>query len=337
MDYRDYNYSVDLIKGICVLEIILTHSNIGQSTKKLFLFPFWVEMAVPMFMIISGYLYARSYNKKINTLEDLFCLPNYLDKVIRYSIPYALFVTFEILYQCVHGQMEGSICEIVFFVLRGGYGKGSYYFPIMIQFIFIAPVIYCIIRKWSLQGVVLCAGLNVIYEILKTAYMMNEECYRLLVFRYIFVIGWGCYLACDATKASKIPIGWGYVCGGGGLAFIYLVNYKSYVPKIFTYWTGTSFLASLSIMIISYYLISVWRFRCVLIEYIGKASYHIFFVQMLWFAYGCKYISNFEENSLICVFLNILVCCTFGVVFYALEQPINHKIIAYVNRKISIR
>ncbi len=56
-------HSIDFLKGICILFVIITHSNFTDYQRLIFGFPFWIKMAVPIFMIMSGYTMYTSYEK----------------------------------------------------------------------------------------------------------------------------------------------------------------------------------------------------------------------------------------------------------------------------------
>ena len=74
-------YCIDILKGICSIFVIITHYNWQETERLKFLFPFWIDMAVPVFMIISGYLYAKSYKKKeISNIGSAYLLENILNK-----------------------------------------------------------------------------------------------------------------------------------------------------------------------------------------------------------------------------------------------------------------
>ena len=49
----DRQRSVDFLKGICILLVIFTHCTWTEAERLKYLFPFWVDMAVPVFMILS--------------------------------------------------------------------------------------------------------------------------------------------------------------------------------------------------------------------------------------------------------------------------------------------
>lgn len=59
---------VDVLKGICVIFAIITHYEWSDNQRLLGLFPYTIDMAVPIFMIISGYIMSNSYIKKHYTI-----------------------------------------------------------------------------------------------------------------------------------------------------------------------------------------------------------------------------------------------------------------------------
>ena len=62
MKQRDH--FLDIAKGAAVILVIITHFSWTEEERLPYLFPFWVSMAVPVFMIISGYVGTASYEKK---------------------------------------------------------------------------------------------------------------------------------------------------------------------------------------------------------------------------------------------------------------------------------
>ena len=164
---------------------------------------------------------------------------------------------------------------------------------------------------------------------------MNATCYRLLAFRYILVIAAGCFIALN--KEKKINIRLAISSCITGIVFIIFVCYLGYVPKIIIYWTRTSFIACLYIIPIVMVCINQFssvRFR--LLEILGKASYNIFFAQMLWFTVAAKYVSS-ENNRFIHLLVSLIVSLGSGVVFYFIETPITSRINNIVNQLLSKR
>ncbi len=328
------NRFIDVLKGICVIFIIITHFSWSSQERLALFFPYWIDMAVPIFMIVSGYVYTLSYKKnQIEKVEDAFLLKNIINKIIRYTIPFAMAFMIEEIVFVIKGIVPlsvGSIASLIVTFIDGNLGPGGYYYPLMMQFIFVFPIIHMFVKKYEYGGVVICGVINMIYEVLQRAYMMNEECYRLLLFRYTLLIATGVYLAYGydtrCARGKKLA---SFVIGS---LFIFAYNYMEYKPYVIRYWTGTSFIAALYIIPIICILVK----SCEIVhffplEVIGKASYNIFLTQMVWYGIyystGAPSISAIIENSFFQIIFNVSFCLLIGVVFYIIEQPITKWII----------
>ncbi|MBE6005389.1 MAG: acyltransferase [Lachnospiraceae bacterium] len=182
---NERNTTIDFLKSLAIIMVLITHYNWSDEQRKLIIFPYIIEMAVPIFMIISGYVGTLSFKKHdINTLNDAYKLSIIFKKMIRYTIPYLMLVILEIIDPHVEINVQSKLDYVKWF-LNGTVGQGSYYFPILIQLIFTFPIIYFIVEKSAKRGVILCFTINCVYELLRWSYEMNDECYRLLLFRYI--------------------------------------------------------------------------------------------------------------------------------------------------------
>ena len=121
---EERNHFIDALKGICILFVIITHFSWSDEERLKFLFPFWIDMAVPIFMIISGYVYAISYKKhNIANISAAYSLKNIDNKLIRYTIPFAgIFIAEQILSEALKpGSLDFSGLGLLF--LRGGTEK----------------------------------------------------------------------------------------------------------------------------------------------------------------------------------------------------------------------
>ena len=287
-------------------------------------------MAVPVFMLISGYQYALSYKRNgIQKIEQAYLLKNVVGKMIRYTIPFIVAFAIEmfglVFSDKLSFPLDGALNPWQLF-LQGGLGPGSYYYPLMMQFIFIFPAIYFVVKKYQAKGVVIWGCINALFELLQWAYCMNEETYRLLLFRYLLLIAVGGYIANDYFKIKrKISIAMTII----GAGFIFGYCYLQYKPKVIIYWTQTCFVACFYIIPLLMFMITTLQnigFKP--LEILGKASYHIFLTQMVWyyFAYG-RIVS---WNIYIAMAINLMICIGVGVIFYLIETPLNKLI----NRKL---
>lgn len=326
------NNFINVLKGIGAILVITTHFSWTDAERTMFLFPFFIEMAVPLFMIISGYVYGLSYRRNnITSLRAAYAPFTIVKRIVQYTFPFILVYSLELVYMLVIGQITITSENWLHWVsvfFQGGIGPGSYYFPIMIQFIFVYPILYFIIKKANGKGLLICFFINAAYEILQRACGMDAELYRLLLFRYIFVISAGCYLA---SEGAKIQLKTGILLCLAGIAYIVAITYCGYTPRILIHWKGTSFVACLYLIPIFYLLITKIR-NCTFkpLEIVGKASYNIFLTQMVWYALGSWYVEKFIDNRFVLLGIHILVCVGVGLVFYFVETPITK----WINKKL---
>ena len=85
------NTSIDILKAFCIVCILITHFDWSIDERRRLLFPFWINMAVPIFMYISGYVNAQSYlNKGIYSLSEMYSVKNLYNKAIRFVVPFTM-------------------------------------------------------------------------------------------------------------------------------------------------------------------------------------------------------------------------------------------------------
>lgn len=320
------NNFLDVLKGVCILLVILTHFDWVEAERLKYFFPYWMNPAVPIFMIVSGYVHTESFKRKeISTWKQAYALKGIVDKAIRYTVPLFLIFVLEVPLKMFVFEQKLSIGTIFHQLFMGGWGPGSYYYCYMMQFIFLFPVIYFAIRKWDFAGLVLCGFANVFYEVIKVPMGMSADTFRIIVLRYIFAIALGCYFSMGKFQIKK----WmGMVSFVFGAVFIYAVCYGGYKPTYFYRWSRTSMLAVFYIAPIAYLLIKKCSWECKPLALLGKASYNIFFVQMVFFHLANR-IFDGVEGSLIPMVLTYACCIMGGLLFYKIETPITKKVLAW--------
>lgn len=327
------NRMVDILKGICIMCVIITHFNWQDNDRIIPVFPFLINMAVPVFMIISGYVYAISYEKRdISSISQAYQIDYVIDKLLHYTIPFIIIYVLELI-TFYRMDVIYSKGEIIWNFFTGGFGYGSYYYPIMIQFIFVFPVIFFLIKRLDFFGLILSGFLNALYELMQRLYQVSSALYRLLLFRYLLLIAFGCYLY---LKKGKIKKSIGIISALIGIFFLWIYTYCHYTPHIVIYWTGTSFLAALYIMPVVGLLLCSTKLssiKCPPIELLGKASYHIFLSQMFFYQFVMYQLqvrlANVSTISLL--FICIAVCISSGILFYEIETRITKWIMKGVH------
>lgn len=323
------NHTLDFLKGICIILVIITHYSWNVTQRVQFLFPFWVSIAVPIFMLITGYVYSLSYNKSSsNSLRVIYTPKNIIVKILRYTIPFApVFIAEVVLYIIFKGERY-TIIRFVKDFFKGGYGPGSYYHPVMIQVVFIMPLIWYVINRYKEKGLIIMFIVNLIFEIVKNMIGLSDGLYRLLALRYLFALSLGCY----SYYSPKINIKYSIISTLIGLSYLIVFNYTGLQPIIMTKWTNTSMIAVMYIYPLTKWLISKNLLKNSFIELLGKASFNIFLAQMAYFSVGDGIIYRTISSPFLQIVANIVICCSAGLVFYFIETPITKKIVKSIKK-----
>ena len=120
-----------------------------------------------------------------------------------------------------------------------------------------------------------------------------------------------------------------YICSFFlGLTWIILVKYGFYTPRIINIpWAGTSVFSAMYIIPIFVLIYRIGKgWKAGFLELLGKASFHIFLAQMLYYAMAKDYVYSVmfshTNNPYIITLINIIICCLLGVCFYFVEKPL---------------
>ena len=319
---KNRNRTVDFVKGAAILFIVFTHYDWTVGQRRIFVFPYLINMAVPILMIITGYVYSLSLQKKnVAHLEDAYQGSVLLRRSVRYCLPLIVLAVWEI---CdPHFHLSGGFLDYVRWFINGTAGKGNYYFPVMLQMVFLFPIIYFILEKKKRTGLFICLIFNLTYEVLAWSYGMNTDCYRLLAFRYVFVVAAGIY----AFKKFKMNLLWSILITAAGAVFISALVYTDYQPKIINAdWAGTNCIASMLVIPLMIWLLKYGNLRFVPLEIIGKASYHIFLVQMAYYAGYYPILSDKLGKGPVLLLIGMAICLIIGIAFYLIDQPVQKAI-----------
>lgn len=120
------NSTVDVLKGVCIVFVLITHYRWSNVMRTRLLFPYWIDMSVPIFMFISGYVGSLSnIRHKIDGLTDSYTLNNIMRKGIRYTIPFLITFLVEETLFWLDPQTKYSLFEIVMHFLSGGGRTGE--------------------------------------------------------------------------------------------------------------------------------------------------------------------------------------------------------------------
>lgn len=210
----------------------------------------------------------------------------------------------------------------------------------MIQFIVIMPLIFLLIDKWGKIGLLCCFVCNFLFEaFVKIEPLFPASLYRLLIIRYIFLLGLGCYAAYIQKKGWSMKKSILCLMFSVGAFYILFTNHfrlpdGSYSWSIQRYWQGTGLLVGFYMFPFFYLMLKKWKDYIPpehgIIEFflsVGKASWHIFLVQTFYFSTlylkWKEFFANF--NMALELTVNMILCIGFGILFWCFENYVRNK------------
>ncbi len=193
-----HDFSLDFVKGICILLVVINHC-IDNTFSHNVLFWLWGYPAVPLFLLIQVY---HSYKKGFAGIQL-----NWSKICTRVFFPF-LFVQVLLFTYVVITQPTRTLNSIAMVVYYwGGRGPGSYYPWIYVQFAILLPLLRPLFRCLSEKTLLaLFLILSIGTEMLCHYFQISEWLYRLLFFRYIFLIYLGYQLVLRGVVLNILTV-----------------------------------------------------------------------------------------------------------------------------------
>lgn len=316
------NISIDFFKMLCAIFVIVTHLINDEISRSLYS-RYWIDLAVPIFLILTGYNYCKSCEKNnIDTFMKWFSWSNLKKKLIRILIPYLFAVLLFSIFQIMTGRLDSSWLDS-FIWFR--FGPGCYYIAILLQILVLFPTLYYLQKRFGIIISLLFIILQFVFEYYANLTWMAESIYQLIAFRYTIFLIAGMNLDYFMSKIKPYILFIVFIIGA---FYIHKVNYTSFSPVIFRLWIHSSMptifyclpLVVMGIKLDAYIKESLISKA---ITTIGKASYHIFLTQMIYFNIGISY--NLIRDVPLCIIIGVLFYYveTYGLQF--LKSPSNFK------------
>lgn len=185
---------------------------------------------------------------------------------------------------------------------NGGFGPGSYYVWIFLQFSFLLPLSLKFITKWSNYTVLLFIIISQLLEWLCIIIDIPESIYRLLCFRYIFLIYMG-YIWTFTKISQTLNVRQVFI-SIISLSILLILYYSS--DPLEPWFRDSNWRICHWVSYFYAALLLPWILRKIFnilpikirtyISIIGKSSYEIFLVQMLIFAVYPKHTISFGND-----------------------------------------
>lgn len=313
---KTYNFNVDIIKAFSIISVLIIHTFDLQTKSSMF-YAYHILQAVPLFLLVSASLYATgTLNKKID-LSMEYNRSVLFKKLKRILMPYIPIIIFQVIVLSIMRKKQ-SILSIVLSVLSGGWGPGGYYIPLMIQVIFLLPVLRIMVEKYNSKVLYLTFVFNMLYELLAYYDIVYSEIYRLLVFRYVFLLVLGIFFVKNHVKATRFWI----VLAVSSCIYITAIEYFNLPSFANIGWRSQNIYAFFYPFLLFVFVmnsrIKTSRLVESVIKNIAQASFHIYLVQMVYFWIAPTVLRGVN----ICIYLviSILITVLVGWMFYKIDR-----------------
>ena len=293
LNKNGYDPFIDFIKGFCILSVVLTHS-LPSVCQDYLLFMLWGGMAVPLFLLIQVF---HAYKAGLDSQKRILSL-----KIVkRIVVPFLLTLFFIGVIRLLRGN---PIKEVVADFLTGGGGPGSYYPWIYIEFAVLLIVFRFFLKRLKLYQIFLFfLALSILLEYFCSTMAIAPGLYRIIFFRYVFLIALGVDWVCNGIKLDKKRLSLSIVSG----CFIVLFQYfnPNLEPVFFHtawksfHWVSYFYVAYLLMYTLKQVYVHLGEVPKHVFHKCGKFSYEIFLVQMVVFNFVKYDWFSFTQNELL--------------------------------------
>ncbi|HAX72442.1 MAG TPA: hypothetical protein DCY20_02830 [Firmicutes bacterium] len=271
---------LDFIKGLAIISVILIH-NLKDPVLEDAYYWYYIGQAVPLFMLVSGYL---GYKKYTQSNQLLVSQRVFLKTLKSIFIPFVFITVLQLI-----GRLYLGTFNFESFIELGGMGPGSYYPWIFIQAIIIMPAIVYLSDRYAKtwQSASIIVGISILLNVILTILDIPKDLYRLLVVRYIVYLYLGCLWRKNGLRWSFT---WVILIGLSALfAWLQIYEHVNFTPLIFNSWRTYSWLTACYTVGLVLFIKFLYRLLkpynvTSMICFLGTHSYYIFLSQLLLFS-----------------------------------------------------
>lgn len=298
------------------------------------------KFAVSFFLMISGFMLTVSLEKTAHPVKDWYRPCVLLPRILRFYLPFIPVLIIGLLIQIFLKDMTYDLHGIAKRFFLGGFAPGSYYIVVMVQFMFLFPFLYLIVKRWQGKGIVFLLLITLLWDLFATCWMpISDKSYKFCALRLIPQIALGIYA--KLTEFKKRPLlHWGMFLMG--LCCYLLLDFSSWNRlSVFYQWKTSCLFVAVFLYPLVVYFLSVFQrvsypdsaFSRSIITF-SNATYHIFLVQMLYYNMIGYAWNNRVNHILLTMPVNLLLCITGGVLYYRWFSPVENRVLKGVKIRL---
>lgn len=334
------SYLADFLKTFAIIGVIIDNSLGPDSWSfKLIGANLWAGQGVPIFLIITGYLFSMSYERhNVQRLKDCYKGPAFFKRLLRFTMPY-LFAICVFVPMLIWVQHEATwpIVDDIFF---GGPGPGAYYVAVIFLITFTFPLIYFFMKKFGFNGLIIMFFITLVWDLIAFATGLldyGDRWYKRIIIREFFLLSSGAYIY--IYRNEKYKWAWAIPSFIIGIAFIVMVYYFNVPMHVNHKWFQVCELSNLyCVPVIALLFKKVKMKNQPWWQITGAATYHIFLTQMVYLHFVNYPI--FNEGHYVFTLFNIISCIWIGLVFWAITEPVTkltYKAVDVIHNKRQLK
>ena len=326
---RQHFQQIDILKGLAIIAVLLLHSLLREQLMASYaVFHIW--QAVPVFMVLMGLNLGMSYGSKTLHFNQLYTPHYFQKKALRIVFPLLLIYLFAFVagyaWEQVYARDVYTLSWKNLIGVLPVSGKGNYFITLLLQSLLVLPLIGYTFNHWPVRTFLVLLLIEVIFQLVayQLSYFHEDRyLYDAALFRYFSAIGVGLWL----SRLIRIPdkrYSWLLlVAGFASGVYLYFHQYHAFsLPYIRPEWQAQLFLTFPFATLLIYLGILGFPQQSDGLAHrsmalIGKASYHIFLVQVLYFG-----LIQDDTN----IAQNLIICVAAGLVFYWSESFLSKRL-----------
>ncbi len=291
------------------------------------------KFSVSFFLIISGFMLTVAIEKHSHPIKEWYRPHQFLPRILRFYLPFLPILIAGLFIHIFLQDKTYDTTGILKRIFLGGFAPGSYYIVVMIQFLFLFPFLYLIVKRWQGKGLCCLLLLTFVWDLFATClFPISVNSYKFCALRLIPQISLGIYA--NLTKLKKQPLlHWEMFLLGllGYLLFDFSPLRKL---SLFYQWKTSCLFVAVFLYPFLVWVLSAFqkvsytdsKFSHSIISF-SNATYHIFLIQMLYYNM-IGYAWNEQVNNILFTMpVNLLVCITGGLLYYRWFGPLENRVL----------
>lgn len=293
--------AIDAMKGIAIIGVLVLHTLPYQMLwDSMAVFHIW--QAVPVFLVLMGYTGVLT---RVTPLWDYA-----RRRARRLLVPLSIIWLVSAVISLIKEEFIWSPMYLVGKLPAGG--GGNYFIGIVLVFALALPILRRFFDASPRVFVVCCLALSASHELLVAQLSYDGYLHSTSIFRVLFCISLGMLLASGHRVSRWLP-----PLLLVSVPYLIAIALRYRVPFMVVPWQSQAFFAS------AYPAAMVWlglRLRwpsC--LSAVGRASFHIFLIQILWFGQLVSLESLSLPMRVVLRVVAVPACIAIGWAFMRLE------------------